>query len=77
MFTNPTLYTGLTQWGAPDSRRSGHHTRLGKDGKPLYGDPIEVLLPEPPLSKAQHEAIKRAIARNGTARPTRRRTRVS
>jgi len=68
VFTNPTLYTGVTVWGAPDTRRSGHHTRTTKDGSPKYGDPIPVDLGNPPLAKRQHEAIKRAIARNGNGR---------
>lgn len=69
MFTNSTLYTGVTVWGVPDGRTGGKHTKMDRDGRPKYGEPVERLLPDPPLSKRQYDALCRAIARNCHGRP--------
>ncbi|TXK18442.1 recombinase family protein [Homoserinibacter sp. GY 40078] len=69
MITSPTLHTGKTWWGAPESGslyKRTHHTRLDRDGKPVHGDPIELTLPEPPLTRDQHRAAVRAVARRST-----------
>jgi site-specific DNA recombinase len=69
MLTNPTLYTGKSWWGAKESGAlypRSHHTRLDRNGEPVHGDPIEIVLPEPPLTLAQHRAIIRAIERRST-----------
>ncbi|MFJ4074794.1 recombinase family protein [Curtobacterium sp. NPDC089991] len=66
---NPTLYTGQTVWGgtaAGSIYKRSHHTRLKHDGTPMYGDPIPVHVPDPPFSKAQHQAVMRAFARRST-----------
>lgn len=66
---NPTLYTGQTVWGGTASGsvyKRSHHTRLKHDGTPLYGEPIPLAVPDPPFTKAQHQAVMRAFARRST-----------
>ncbi|OII24134.1 recombinase family protein [Curtobacterium sp. MCBA15_013] len=66
---NPTLYTGRSVWGGTATGsiyKRSHHTRLKHDGTPLYGDPIPLTVPDPPFTKAQHQAVMRAFARRST-----------
>lgn len=66
MLANEVHWTGRVVFGAP--KQSGkyarsHKTKLDWQGKPIYGDPIELTLPDPPLTKAQYQAVRRALAR--------------
>ena len=66
---NPTLHTGQTVWGGTASGsvyKRSHHTRLKHDGTPLYGEPIPLTVPDPPFTKAHHQAVLRAFARRST-----------
>lgn len=65
-FTNPTLHTGVRVWGSPDGRTKGKHTRVDRDGRPVYGDPIETQLPDPPLTGEQFDAW---VCRNSSKTP--------
>ncbi|RPE78953.1 MULTISPECIES: recombinase family protein [unclassified Frondihabitans] len=68
-FANDVLYTGKTIWGAVESGsmyKRSHHTKLDRHGKPLYGDPIELQLVDPPLTRRQHLALIREFARRST-----------
>lgn len=65
-FTNPTLHTGAYLWGAADGRanlKGAHHTRLDRDGNPKYGDPVEIQMGNPPLTRGEFDAIQRALAK--------------
>ncbi len=69
MITNPTLYTGTVLWGAAETGslyKRSHHTRLDRNGQPVYGTPIELTLPEPPLTRTQHRTVRRVIERRST-----------
>jgi site-specific DNA recombinase len=66
---NETLHTGRVIWGAPESGsiyKRSHHTKLDRNGNPVYGDPIELTLPEPPITAQQHRAVMRALAKRST-----------
>lgn len=65
ILSNPALWRGWFVWGSPnqgslDAR--SHKTKIDRDGRPVYGNPKEISLPEPPFTKAQFEAIQRALA---------------
>lgn len=65
---NPTLASGVVTWGATPQGQGGmyprsHKTKVRRDGTPRYGDPIRLVLPEPPFTQAEHRAILRALAR--------------
>lgn len=67
VLANETLATGVVIWGSPPQGQGGylqrsHKTKVKRDGTPKWGDPIRIELPEPPLTPAQHKAIRRALA---------------
>lgn len=53
----PALYTGEYVWGSASSRE----VKRGRDGKPLYGEAGRVLMPEPPFSREEFNALQRAL----------------
>lgn len=65
ILSNPALWRGWFIWGSPnhgsiDAR--SHKTKIDRDGKPIYGTPKKILLPEPPLSESQFNAMQRVLA---------------
>ena len=65
ILSNPALWRGWFIWGSPnqgsiDSR--SHKTKIDREGKPIYGNPKQINLPEPPLTEAQFDAMQRALA---------------
>lgn len=69
---NEVHWTGKVTFGAPNQSGKyarSHKTKLDWEGKPVYGEPIELTLPEPPLSKAQYQAVRRALARREQSNP--------
>jgi DNA invertase Pin-like site-specific DNA recombinase len=61
--TSPAL-RGVTWWGQPARRYGGGHSvKLNRNGTPRYGEPIELALPDPPLTPAEWEALQAALAR--------------
>jgi hypothetical protein len=70
VLSNPTLHTGWIIWGEPKGGSTdgrSHKTRVNKDGKPTYGDPVKVHLPSPPFSKAEFQEMQRQLARHARA----------
>ena len=67
VFGNPALWSGEYNWGKPDGRKKSarsHHTKINpRTGQPAYGDTATVLMPEPPLTKGQFDALQRALHR--------------
>jgi DNA invertase Pin-like site-specific DNA recombinase len=65
ILSNPALWRGWFIWGSPnqgsiDAR--SHKTKIDREGKPIYGTPKKILLPEPPLSESQFNAMQRVLA---------------
>lgn len=72
MLGNEVHWTGKVTFGAPNQSGKyarSHKTKLDWEGKPVYGEPIELTLPEPPLTKAQYQAVRRALARREQSSP--------
>lgn len=72
ILANEVHWTGKVLFGKP--KQSGkyaraHKTKLDWQGKPVYGEPIELTLPEPPLTKAEYQAVRRALARREQVNP--------
>ena len=56
--------TGEIWWGLATRRHSaGHHTKLGRDGSPKYGEPLRIDLADPPLTVEEYDALQAALAR--------------
>lgn len=68
-FTNSVLCDGVRVWGTPGAERGGRHTRMDRNGKPVHGDPVVTVLPDPPLSRDEFEAVVAALTRRGNGRP--------
>lgn len=69
---NDVHWNGKVVFGAPNQSGKyarSHKTKLDWQGKPVYGDPIELTLPDPPLTKAQYQAVRRALARREQSNP--------
>ena len=69
---NDVHWNGKVVFGAPNQSGKyarSHKTKLDWQGKPVYGDPIELTLPEPPLTKAEYQAVRRALARREQSNP--------
>ena len=69
---NDVHWTGKVIFGAPNQSGKyarSHKTKLDWQGKPVHGDPIELTLPEPPLTKAEYQAVRRALARREQSNP--------
>lgn len=76
---NEVYWTGMMRYGAAPGtdRISGRvrNTKVGKDGQPLYGETLAVVLPEPPWSQQQYEAVVVAVQdRKKRSNQTQRRT---
>ena len=72
VITNPALHRGWFIWGAPqgtlDDRRS-RKTKADRTGKPLYGAPGKIQLPDPPFTESEQGELTRCLkskARMGT-----------
>lgn len=71
MVTNPSLHTGEITWGALSSPTTAyysrsHHTKPGRDGKPKYGDPVQISLGDTVVTAQEYRAALRAIKRRST-----------
>lgn len=64
VITNPALHRGWFIWGAPqgtlDDKRS-RKTKADRTGKPLYGAPGKIHLPDPPFTESEHREITRCL----------------
>jgi DNA invertase Pin-like site-specific DNA recombinase len=70
VLSNPTLHTGWFIWGEPKGGSTdgrSHKTKIDSAGRPLYGQPTKVHLPEPPFSTAEFDAVQRAFKRHPRA----------
>ncbi|MTE22664.1 hypothetical protein GJQ66_00205 [Microbacterium sp. ZXX196] len=68
ILANETLATGVVVWGAVSGGKSayyprGHKTKVKRDGTARWGEAIELQLPDPPFTVAEHRAIMRALVR--------------
>ena len=52
---------GEVYWGKP-TRKYGHHTKLDRDGRPTYGEPVLVLLAHPILDAGTFEQLQAVLA---------------
>ena len=46
-------------------RRHGHNTKLSRDGTPLHGEPITVLLPDPVMDEATWDRLQATLLARG------------
>lgn len=65
ILSNPALWRGWFIWGSPnqgsiDAR--SHKTKIDRDGKPVYGIPKKIHLPEPPLSESKFNSMQKVLA---------------
>lgn len=63
--TNPTLWTGETEWGAPSRshRPHAHVTKMNRDGTPKWGETVRVVLGDPVFTRQEWQALQRAVNR--------------
>lgn len=64
ILSNPTLHTGWFIWGSPDKGSQdsrSHKTKVDRDGRPIYGLPGKVNLPNPPFTQDEFHAVQRAL----------------
>lgn len=70
IWRNETLTTGKTMWGLPRTSEAGgqrnHKAKVDRNGRPVYGEPLEIDLGSPVFTAAQHRAIVRALERRTT-----------
>ena len=52
---------GVMTYGDPTKRVTSHATRVDRHGKPVWGDPIEIQLPDPVMDEATWERLQRAL----------------
>lgn len=75
ILSNPALFRGWFIWGSPnhgsEDARS-HKTKIGRDGKPIYGLPKKVYLPNPPLTEQEFKAIQRRLKAHPRSQATQR-----
>ncbi len=65
ILSNPALWRGWFVWGSPnqgslDAR--SHKTKIDRDGKPIYGNPKQIALPDPPFTESEFDAMQRALS---------------
>ena len=65
ILSNPALWRGWFVWGSPnqgsmDSR--SHKTKIDRDGKPIYGNPKQIALPDPPFTESEFDAMQKSLA---------------
>lgn len=71
ILSNPSLYRGWFIWGSPDQGsedKRSHKTKIDREGRPLYGLPKKVFLPEPPFTEKEFKALQRALNSHPRAR---------
>jgi len=71
--TNPTLWTGETEWGAAvrgNYRTSRKVTKMNRDGSPKYGDTVTVRLGDPVFTRQEWQALQRAVNRKASWTPS-------
>lgn len=71
--TNPTLWTGESEWGKTRSGyrpANSHATKVNRDGTPKYGDTVTISLGEPVFTRQEWQALQRAVNRKASSRPS-------
>nr|WP_017202463.1 recombinase family protein [Microbacterium barkeri] len=71
--TNPSLWTGETEWGAAitgNYRASRKVTKMNRDGTPTYGDTVKVPLGNPVFTRQEWQALQRAVNRKASVTPS-------
>ncbi|GAA3020212.1 recombinase family protein [Microbacterium dextranolyticum] len=71
--TNPTLWTGETEWGAAKTGNYRPHrkiTKMNRDGTPKYGDTVTVTLGDPVFTRQEWQALQRAVNRRAGWTPS-------
>ncbi|WP_341998587.1 recombinase family protein [Microbacterium sp. LWH7-1.2] len=71
--TNPTLWTGETQWGKTGARyraANSHATKVNRDGTPKYGDTVTVNLGDPVFTRQEWQSLQRAVNRKASWTPS-------
>lgn len=71
--TNPSLWTGETEWGAAMRgayRPNRKVTKMNRDGSPKYGDTVTVSLGDPVFTRQEWQALQRAVNRKGSWTPS-------
>lgn len=71
--TNPSLWTGETEWGSAmtgNYRPSRRVTKMNRDGTPMYGDTVKVPLGDPVFTRQEWLALQRAVNRKASWTPS-------
>ncbi|WP_295014712.1 recombinase family protein [uncultured Microbacterium sp.] len=71
--TNPTLWTGESEWGAAVRGNYRPHrkvTKMNRDGTPKYGDTVTVELGNPVFTRQEWQALQRAVNRRAGWSPS-------
>ncbi|GEB94176.1 recombinase family protein [Microbacterium lacticum] len=71
--TNPTLWTGETEWGAAMTGAYRPHrkvTKMNRDGSPKYGETVRVVLGNPVFTRQEWQALQRAVNRRAGWTPS-------
>jgi site-specific DNA recombinase len=74
ILANPSMWDGIYRWGQVDRSDGGdrrhHKTRINpRTGEPVWGEQVNVRMPNPPWSKHQFEAAQRALGANRKTDP--------
>jgi hypothetical protein len=71
--TNPSLWTGETEWGSATTGNYRPHrkvTKMNRDGTPKYGDTVKVPLGDPVFTRPEWLALQRAVNRKASVTPS-------
>lgn len=71
--TNPSLWTGETEWGAATPSGYRPHrkvTKMNRDGTPKYGDTVKVPLGNPVFTRPEWLSLQRAVNRKASWTPS-------
>lgn len=71
IITNPALHRGWFYWGAPKGENNdgrSRKTKVDKNGRPVYGAPGKIELPEPVFTKRQFDETCSALTRRAKRR---------